>query len=160
MKVVRILICLVAALLLFICFWPIGGTPKEQSKKTACLSNLKQLSLLLTMYAGDNDGLTPKDDWAEALTQGKDRYKFLALCPTASTDKLKGGFALSLAMAGVKIPKSADPERTITFFETDALGPSVISNLAARNRDRHDGGSHVAYLDGHAKRIPEDEEPG
>jgi prepilin-type N-terminal cleavage/methylation domain-containing protein len=54
-----VVIAIIAILAAFL--FPVFAQAREQARKANCLSNLKQLSLACTMYAGDNDELYPMD---------------------------------------------------------------------------------------------------
>ena len=56
--VVVAIIAILAAMLL-----PALQRAKEQAKIIVCLGNHKQIVLAMTMYAGDNDGLSVKNEW-------------------------------------------------------------------------------------------------
>ena len=55
--------------------WPVlvlismpGGDSRIASKRTACLSNAKQVGLALVMYTYDNDERWPKENWYDKVT--------------------------------------------------------------------------------------------
>ncbi len=127
--------------------------------KTICLSNVKSISVASSLYAEDNSDRLPASSWWPGLS------KFVASaelidCPQVEAAGKKFGYAMNLALAGQKPYSLGDPSKTVMFFETDALGPGVVMNLAGRNRDRHMGkGSNVAYADTHAKFVLKDTEP-
>ncbi|MFM9872097.1 MAG: type II secretion system protein [Fimbriimonadaceae bacterium] len=55
--VVIAIIAILAAIL-----FPVFAQAKDAAKKTQDLSNIKQISLAVNLYAGDYDDLTIKDD--------------------------------------------------------------------------------------------------
>lgn len=111
----------------------------------------------MRVYAENNNGVTPVSDWSNALSL-KDRDRLT--CPTVSANSNRsGGYALNLSVSGILLRDLKDPARTVAFFETDALGPSIVANLAARDLDRHEGRSNVAYVDMHARSVSEAENP-
>jgi prepilin-type N-terminal cleavage/methylation domain-containing protein len=61
--VVIAIIAILAAIL-----FPVFAQAKEAAKKTQSLSNVKQMALAVTMYAGDNDGGYPT--WNECVIPG------------------------------------------------------------------------------------------
>jgi prepilin-type N-terminal cleavage/methylation domain-containing protein len=82
--VVIAIIAILAAMLL-----PALGRAKEKSKRVVCLSNGKQMSLAVTMWAGDNDGALPSGEpdaggnqhWGQPGTEA-----YEALTASVSTD--------------------------------------------------------------------------
>ena len=77
--VVIAIIAILAAMLL-----PALGGAKETARRVACLNNMKQLRLALTMYADDNDGQFPprsKPYWPKRTWKGYEDLKVL-ICPT------------------------------------------------------------------------------
>jgi hypothetical protein len=66
------------------------------------------------------------------------------------------GFALEWQLLGASLHTLKDPSKTVLIFETDALAPNVVANLAAISYSRHTNYqnrrmSWCAYADGHAK---------
>lgn len=146
---------LVAVVALFV-FWPVYGGD-ERGPKTHCLSNVKQLAVAMQIYMSDADERLPAHGWLPELVPYMRNEEPLT-CPEVLP--AKHGYAMNVALMGIDGVKVKEPARAILFFETDALGRGVVANLAARNRDRHDGkGSNVSYLDSHAKSILKEDEP-
>jgi len=77
---------------------PALSRAKESAKRIACINNLRQLGLSLTLYADDHEGLYPVRStgnpprWPEAL---RDAYKdpHLLLCPTDGPNPKTGSGA-------------------------------------------------------------------
>src|SRR5690242_2325540 len=79
--VVIAIIGILAALLL-----PVLGRAKENGRRTACASNLKQLGLALALYTADNQDVLPLPQqpsarWPEQLRHSYRNSKLL-ICPT------------------------------------------------------------------------------
>ena len=53
---IELLVVIAVIAVLMAILMPVLNRAREQGKRSACLSNLKQLRLAWTMYADDNDG--------------------------------------------------------------------------------------------------------
>lgn len=77
--VVIAVIALLAALLL-----PALSKAKQSGRRTACASNLRQLSVALSIYAGENEGdyppISTTNRWPSHLYRGYENFAVL-LCP-------------------------------------------------------------------------------
>ncbi|MEQ1823778.1 MAG: hypothetical protein ABL949_14820 [Fimbriimonadaceae bacterium] len=134
--------------------------------KTLCLSNVKQFSKAMLMYAESNNDTLPKNSWVQPLMpiikSGPDWSKSddgVWSCPDVLNQNKHGGYAMNSAVMGKRLSDFEHPETIVTIFETDALGIDVITNLAARS-GRHNGGSQIGCLDGHARFKKLGETPG
>ena len=126
------------------------GPAEERAGQTACLSNLKQLSLAAMMFAQDHDQTLPSaDQWTDQLMPYLKNEAILK-CPAAP--ELECAYALNAALAGKRLKDLPNPAEAILFFE---------SNLGKRNATgtleevavpgRHRGGNVYAFADGHIK---------
>jgi prepilin-type N-terminal cleavage/methylation domain-containing protein/prepilin-type processing-associated H-X9-DG protein len=83
--VVIAIIAILAAMLL-----PALARAKEAGKRTACLNNLRQLSLSAQMYVGDNQGFYPprsdSDRWPDKFYENYGKSLKLLLCPSETTN--------------------------------------------------------------------------
>jgi prepilin-type N-terminal cleavage/methylation domain-containing protein/prepilin-type processing-associated H-X9-DG protein len=83
--VVIAIIAILAAMLL-----PALARAKEAGKRTACLNNLRQLSLASQMYVGDSQGFYPPrsntDRWPDKFYDNYGKSVKLLLCPTETTN--------------------------------------------------------------------------
>ena len=56
---IELLVVIAVIALLAAVLFPVFGKVRENARRTACISNLKQIGLALTQYAGDNDEALP-----------------------------------------------------------------------------------------------------
>lgn len=123
-----------------------------------CLSNVKQSSLGLVMYAADeNDRLPLRDRWMDA-TLPYVKQETIWHCPLVP----KGvyGYAYNGALSGVKqmtfdaggsVPMVYDSVNPIR----NASDPLASLPLPGRHGRKEGGGSNtVGFVDGHAKSVP------
>jgi hypothetical protein len=130
-------------------FFPVHQD-KQASVKTQCLSNIKQTSTATALYLSDNDDRMPLANWMTSLMAYiKDRE--LMQCPQVKRDGKHFGYALKLGAVGMNTLEVKDHDKTVMYFETDALGESVVANLAARCARHRPDGSNVSFLDTHAR---------
>ena len=129
---------------------PFGGNSKEAAKRFACLSNVKQLTVAMNLYAEKFDGRYPTPSWWPQLKLTV-KNEGLLTCPQMYTEKKRNGYAMYLALVGLRAADFKDPAKEILIFETAALGEGVVANLAAMVGERHNGGSNLGFADGHAK---------
>jgi len=86
---------LIAAILL-----PVFAGIREKGRRTACLSNMKQIALAMTAYAQDNEGFFPPlstshTDWAGSVysyVQAKDVFRCPSIQVPPSIEALPLGF--------------------------------------------------------------------
>src|SRR5215470_12237710 len=67
--VVIVVIAILAALLL-----PALSSGREKARRTACLSNLREVGVAITLYSSDNNGNIPYGPKAGAFTSPLDFY--------------------------------------------------------------------------------------
>jgi len=144
---------LVSFLILPAVLFPVFARAQEQAKQATCLSNVKQISLAILMYADDYDGRYPlRANWADAvLPYNKNQEMFQ--CPKLPIGE--GGYAFNKAMAGaMKDGSSSDAAFRVVVFESRP-GKNVVGGQADMEA-RHMGGLTVGYGDGHCNwRRPE-----
>lgn len=135
----------VSALALF----PVFNRARGQAQNSACLLNLKQLSLGIMMYVQDyNENMPPAARWSDVISPYV-RNNGIYVCPSASTLTCGYSFYDKLNMASMKM--IASPFDTPMLFDSVGGWNSVspIEQVVAR----HNGGYNCSFADGHAKRI-------
>jgi len=170
--VVIAIIAILAAIL-----FPVFARARAKARQTSCLSNVKQISLALMMYAQDYDEAYPcvshasGYDWWQPL-HAYVRNAQIFRCPAyraaasdPATDYLLNGlFAHGLCMAQFDEPASQiciavrDPNWDETGYHPWPDDGSSWGDLSAYSefavaigKDVHNGGSNYGFGDGHAK---------
>jgi len=118
------------------------------SRDAACLSNLKQLGLGLTMYAGDNDEkMPPRDAWMDAIGPYTKNPQIFH-CILVKAPGLYG-YALN---AGVKSMTAGGANATPLVYDSVNYGRNA-SDLFNSLPDpgRHKGRDNVVFADDHAR---------
>ena len=144
---VALLITVLGILSLFLLSFVVPTTDKESSKKTACLSNVKQISLSVTIYEADNNDYLPPYFTFEGESQSKGLMASLRpylknrenvfTCPAdlVVMNQLKSGAAGVNPMSYVNclslkklIPHFADGNRSINVSK-DIQSPALTGYL-------------------------------
>jgi prepilin-type N-terminal cleavage/methylation domain-containing protein/prepilin-type processing-associated H-X9-DG protein len=171
--VVIAIIAILAAIL-----FPVFARAREKARQASCQSNLKQMALACLMYTQDYDertmryctqgcpdnGCFYKHDLLYPYTKNRQMY----LCPSSNrTDATPGGWPAGTVYGdygyhcptsnGVKMADMAAPAEVMMFIECVAAPatPNQSCNYASSRIDwivaRHNGGTNIAFWDGHVK---------
>lgn len=132
-----------------------GGPPPAVPPKadsTACMSNLKQLSIGLMIYLSDNDDvLPPASKWNDRLMPYLKNLN-LFTCPPVKREGKEGGYALNSDIAEKKVSLFPEPAKVPLFMETARLGLGVSHGPAEELKvSRHEEKINTAFLDAHVK---------
>lgn len=120
---------------------PVFSQAKESAKRTATLSNAKQLALGMLMYQTDYDDIAPYAQSTAAVKYVTEPY--LKNNDLWKSQNPNGGeFLFNMALAGVEQTEIPEPAETPMFFEKNAWP---------------DGKRVVAFADGHAKVLTAEE---
>lgn len=113
---------------------------KVKSEQARCLSNVKQLTLALMMYAADYDRQYPPPgaDW-EGVTFPYVKSQTIYRCPS---DPEEPSYQFNPDLAGLRLDAVTQPAQSITLFESDD-GKKVAY--------RHNDGANYGFGDGHCK---------
>jgi prepilin-type processing-associated H-X9-DG protein len=106
--------------------FPALSRAKESGRRTACASNLRQLSVALAIYAGENEGSYPlvtlTNRWPAQLYRGYENFDVL-LCPSDPTPRSTG-----LGVRPDDAPRSYVMNLFRDYFNT-ALAPVELSSF-------------------------------
>ncbi|MCE5240188.1 DUF1559 domain-containing protein [bacterium] len=169
--VVIAIIAILAAIL-----FPVFARAREKARQTSCMSNLKQLGLAALAYGQDYDEMLPRADpgnaglaplgygaWMTTQTvgvwepSGGSLYPYvrnaqLFVCPSRKSEAYPGcSYEMNQLVSAVTLAVLDDVSGTALFEESqcdDAAGYPTddFGRFAC-----HNGGSNVAFTDGHAK---------
>ncbi len=130
--------------------------PRSGDDRETCLIRLKALAAGMQMYAVDYESSLPDAaDWPVGLGEYVQEADFLCPADPRSAPQSVGGQATSFTMyepAGGLITSSlSEPEKAYLLFDgTEIAGEESAAAF------RHDGGLHLAYVDGHAQWVNQD----
>lgn len=135
------------ALVLAMVFLPVLSDHPGPAHGATCMSNLKQLTSGLLMYAQDNDSyLPPAGNWHDG-TFDYVKIESVYTCPTRR--KLGTGYAFNQVLSG-RSTKQGDPEKVPLLFES-SLGQRNGADTLQSFVLPHNGRGNVAFLDGHVR---------
>jgi len=109
--------CLAIPFLAAAVLFPVFSQAKQAAVKTACLSNVKQLSLATIIYASDYDDRLPAASAWESKTYPYCKSKELYTCPEVKKEGKEHGFAFRKALSGKSMVAIEAPvAEAITFY--------------------------------------------
>ena len=142
------LVLVVPAAIMF----PVFSRAREKAVQNSCLSNVKQLTLGMLMYASDYDErCVPADRWPELIYPYVNNDAiYLCSEDQRSSKQSQGGHETSYTMsrAAGGVPQGsfqAPAEMGIIFDGTQVAGDGTVAEF------RHNGGLNLGYADGHAR---------
>jgi hypothetical protein len=152
--VVAVCSCCGIAVLAAVLF-PVFEQAKIASKRTAALSNAKQLGTAMMIYAVDHDDRLPfADNWID-LTEPYAKNPSLYHSPGAPGpvgDQY--GFAFRKELSRKHMVKIEDIQNTAMIFDTTLTGRNATSGLETLPRPgRYGGKNTIGFTDGSAKSI-------
>lgn len=145
---------------------------REAARAASSMSNLKQLALSLIAYAQThNNRLPDADHWADEIlpdflvpqagpnqASPADLEHFGATLfrdPSAPEGK-NWTYAFNRNLSRVPLSSIKDPANTVLVFEsTTGIKNAADAGQSLPRPGWHNGGSHVAFADGHVKLIPD-----
>ncbi len=129
---------------------PMRGANKSP-RKAICLSNVKQMSLALQMYAEENDDVLPSTTlWCDQIT-GYIKHQNAFLCPDSWGTPCS--YAYNSILSEVRLLSVSDPVSTIAIFESNKDWNASGGWELLPKEPRHLGGDNYALADGSAKWI-------
>ncbi len=145
------LIAIFAAIL-----FPVFAKAREKARQSACMSNLKQISIQMLGYAQDNDDkFPPASKWMDTIEpyrspskKDDSTYRCPAL-PEKNADSY--GYAYNRSVAGKPTVKITDPQEKMLVYDSETLTRSASDAGTSLSAGRHSYGNNIAFADGHVK---------
>jgi prepilin-type processing-associated H-X9-DG protein len=142
--------CLMLMILVVIAFlFPTVNYARPAARRSACMSNMKQLANALMMYCQDYDGRFPiARRWdTDLMPYIKDMRLFR--CPARPSPNAYG---FNSKLSGIDSSRLANPPGVTMLFESSMGSPGTADTLTSFLTP-HDGMGGVAYADGHVKMV-------
>ncbi len=152
LAVVSWLLLLVVGPILAAILFPVFSRAQGKAQQSACLSNLKQISLALSIYQVDYDGpLPPAERWPEAtFPYIKNAQVYVCPADKRPVRQTQGGhetgYTISASLGGAKTETLPSPFDVGVLFD----GMAIAGDREAA-AFRHQEGLNLAYADGHVR---------
>jgi prepilin-type processing-associated H-X9-DG protein len=138
-----------------IVFFPPVGHGREEAKKSACLSSMKNHATAAIIYLSDYDDRFPnRDNWIDATYPYAMKGWYSVVCPEVYKEHNPQlfGYCFNAKLSNAKAPK--DATTTPLIFDSVNLARNASGGLdSLPNPGRHEGMNNIAYADGHAKSV-------
>lgn len=144
---------------------------REAARQTSSLSNLKQISLGIIVYAQEHQEALPHaNDWVDAITpylNHKDKspaenariIASLFRDPSAPAGQT-WCYAFNSHLSGLKLKSIGNPASTVMLFETTKNVKNTSDTGQSIPRPSwHSGGTEYAFADGHVRWLPDKDRP-
>ncbi|MCS7191181.1 MAG: DUF1559 domain-containing protein, partial [Fimbriimonadales bacterium] len=134
--------------------FPVFSQAREEARKTACLTNLKQLALAQEMYANDHDGRYPAaarwGDLTRLYVANPETYR----CPSVPQER-GFGYAMNVRLSRQKLDAIQDPSQTPLLYDSSNLAWNAHDPFTSLpNPPRHGREvNNIAFADGHSKSV-------
>lgn len=139
-------------------FFPVLPHGHGQARRSASISNLKQIALGHALYLADFDGFGPSSEtWADQLMPYvKNEYLFKS--PRFNEAQVmredEYGYAYYRPLGGVHLDKVQNPEEVPLAFDSSDLRWNANGDLSLLpDPPRWDGKNLIAFLDTHVKAV-------
>lgn len=143
--------------------WPVYPDGRFSAMKSACYSNLKQLSLSFLMYSIDyDDTAVPAESWHDGL-EPYTKNANLFHCRKAQHDSNQDafGYAYNVTLSKSKLPPEEKRGRAVLFFDSTVLTANATGGKEiVAKPGRHAGTNNFAFLDNTVKGIKDGTDPG
>lgn len=140
--VVIAIIAMLAAML-----FPVFASAREKGRQTTCLNNQRQITQAFTIWADDHSGTLPTaaTAWESISIPTKS-----LICPSEGP-KTPNGYGFNRRIAGRVMTSLKMPARTLVVTDGNGANNIVYTETGANDFDyRHNKGTIICYLDGHA----------
>jgi prepilin-type processing-associated H-X9-DG protein len=123
---------------------PMMTSARTAAKSTVCLSNVKQLTLAVIMFEGDEDDVlkVTAANWLDKIKPYMKSTEILR-CPEDAVGPVS--YSLNPKLIGKAATSIEDPANTVLLYE--GKGGQLVF--------RHQGRAAVGFADGHAKLVTE-----
>jgi len=165
----RLLLALAAAVLVLLPLAALRTAAQDRSQdkaraeavKMVSLSNLRQIGLVVVVYAQEHGGRLPDadrwvDEIAPTLAHGGEKALRSLLWDQATPPTQPYGYAFNRSLSGVNLATLKDPSQVVMVFESTLDRRNAAdTGQSVPSPGRHGGGTHYVFADGRARWIPD-----
>jgi len=148
-----------AAVLLIVGFfaavlWPVGYN-SGSSHKANCMSNMKQNSTALIMYAQEYDDLLPHRDWMDASHDYCKNWQSYTCTEVYLQDHNNFGHAFDSDLSGKAMESLGIPAKRALVYDSNLLHKNAAAPIRSgiMKPGRHNRKNNIGFLDGHVKSL-------
>lgn len=144
-----IAICLIVLLILAVLFPVYGDRGAGSARKSASISNAKQVALGMIMYAADwDEHLPPSNHWEDRLYP-KYIYRAAIVELVIPPGNPPQRFAYNADVVGTDISTMNDVANTVLIFETDSTYKNTVGRVGISSTFPKTVQTIICYVDGH-----------
>lgn len=130
-------------------FLSVFARARENSRRSSCQSNLKQISLGVLQYTQDYDEkLPPAKHWIDVV-RPYIKSEPIFNCPSIPSGK-RYGYAYNSRLSIKTFGVDFDSTQTVSIYETSVLKRNAYG-MGENPAFRHLGGANYAFVDGHVE---------
>jgi len=134
---------------------PALAKAKQKAQAIHCMNNVKQLSLAVMMYAGDNTNRFPSaTTWCDSIQSYLGGSTKPFQCPGGDQNQ-RCHYAFNAKLDGLETTRVENPSATVVFLETDG-GWNLSGGPELMLKSSHHGRMFVVgFADGHVEQVSE-----
>jgi len=133
---------------------PALAAGKHRAQSINCMSNARQLTLALVMYADDNNDLLPStNNWCDQITQylgSADPFR----CPAGERSQ-RSHYGFNAQLSGLSPKDIGNPGNTVMVFEIEGGWNASGGPELTLDSPRHGNRFVVGFADGHVEQVTE-----
>jgi type II secretory pathway pseudopilin PulG len=132
--------------------FPVFAQARERARQASCMSNIRQLSLAMQMYAQDYDDRLPlRARWMDSLLPYT-KNEALLHCPSVRPGgQTSYGYAFNSPLAGKKRSKLPSPATTPVLYDSRNLARNASDPMTSLPNPPRHLGNVIGYADGHVR---------
>ncbi|MEI6518633.1 MAG: hypothetical protein WCO98_01095, partial [bacterium] len=137
---------------------PVIAKARDKAKQTACMSNQRQIAMLINMYAQDNKTFLPVSSKIWSGIQKYDVNIERVKCPSDENKNHSNSYVYNNRISGVYLGQVTDPAYMLMTVDGETVTGEkrTLSNTYYSPADvqyRHSSLAVASYADGHVEAV-------